>query len=72
MNKFNFLQTAAYTILKKQLDETGGEFTGTMDDIADGATYVKTENNFTDDEKTKLSGLTGGLTSAQALAIGLL
>lgn len=50
----------------------GSSFTGDMDDIDDGAIYVKTENNFTDGEKTKLSGLTGGLTSAQALAIGLL
>lgn len=45
MNKFNFFQTAAYAILKKQLDETGGEFTGTMDDIANGSTYVKTHND---------------------------
>jgi len=52
----------------------GGAFSGTMDDIPDGTTYVKTENNYTDAEKTKLSGLenSSGLTSAQALAIGLL
>jgi hypothetical protein len=36
----------------------GGSFDGTMDDIPNGTTYVKTENNFTDDEKTKL-GLIG-------------
>jgi hypothetical protein len=34
----------------------GGSFSGTMDDIANGATYVKTENNFTDAYKTKLDG----------------
>ena len=27
---------------------TGGSFAGTMDDITDGVTYVKTENNLTD------------------------
>ena len=43
----------------------GGSFEGDMDDIDDGATYVKTENNYTDEEKTKLDGLTGGLTQGQ-------
>ena len=33
----------------------GGSFSGTMDDIEDGITYVKTENNYTDGEKSKLS-----------------
>lgn len=33
----------------------GGSFAGDMDDIPDGATYVKTENNLTDAEKTILS-----------------
>lgn len=45
----------------------GGEFSGTMDDIEDGTTYVKTENNYTDEEKTKLAGLgeSNGLTQQQ-------
>ena len=30
------------------------EFNGTMDDIPDGSTYVKTENNFSDADKNKL------------------
>lgn len=37
----------------------GGSFSGDMDDIPDGSTYVKTENNLTDAEKTKLSNLSG-------------
>lgn len=32
----------------------------TMDDLTDGSTYVKTENNYTDAEKTKLSGIEAG------------
>ena len=32
----------------------------TLDDIADGTTYVKSENNYTDTEKTKLSGIETG------------
>lgn len=38
---------------------TGG-FAGTMDDIPDGTTYVKTENNFTDALSSKLSGIADG------------
>jgi hypothetical protein len=37
----------------------GGSFDGTMDDIPNGTTYVKTENNLTDADKTKLSNLSG-------------
>lgn len=37
----------------------GGSFSGTMDDIPDGTTYVKTENNLTDAEKTILSNTSG-------------
>ena len=42
---------------------TGNEFdttTNTMDDITDGTTYVKTENNFTDTLLTKLNGIEAG------------
>jgi hypothetical protein len=38
----------------------GGSFSGTMDDIANGTTYVKTENNYTDSEVTKLAGIASG------------
>lgn len=37
-----------------------GGFTGTMDDITDGATYVKTENNYTDADAAKLAGIAAG------------
>lgn len=37
----------------------GGSFAGDMDDIPDGATYVKTENNLTDAEKTILGNTSG-------------
>jgi hypothetical protein len=47
------------TIKKIQLGGGGGSFDGTMDDIPNGSTYVKTENNLTDAEKTKLSNLSG-------------
>lgn len=36
--------------------DTGG-FSGNMDDIVDGSSYVKTENNFTDAAASKLSSL---------------
>lgn len=37
----------------------GGSFAGDMDDIPDGTTYVKTENNLTDAEKTILGNTSG-------------
>jgi hypothetical protein len=40
----------------------GGAFDGTMDDITDGTTYVKTHNDFTDAAETKLSGIATGAT----------
>lgn len=36
------------------------DVTGTLDDIDDGVTYVKSENNFTDALKTKLDGIEAG------------
>jgi hypothetical protein len=42
---------------------TGNEFqktTDTMDDITNGSTYVKTTNDYTSTEKTKLSGIETG------------
>jgi hypothetical protein len=35
----------------------GGSFDGTMDDIPNGTTYVKTENNYSDAEKSKLDSI---------------
>jgi hypothetical protein len=46
----------------------GGSFSGTMDDIPDGTTYVKTENNLTDAEKTILSNTSGTNTGDQDLS----
>lgn len=43
----------------------GGSFSGTMDDITNGTTYVKTENNYTDADKSKLDGLSSGLSQQQ-------
>lgn len=36
------------------------DVTGTLDDIDDGVTYVKSENNFTDALKSKLDGIEAG------------
>jgi hypothetical protein len=46
-------------------------FAGTMDDIADGVTYVKTENNYNDAAVTKLaSAINAGEAIAYAVALG--
>jgi len=45
----------------------GGTFDGTMDDIPNGVTYVKTENNLTDAEKTILSNTSGTNTGDNAV-----
>lgn len=49
-------------ILNGSSINTGGDgtFSGTMDDIADGITYVKTENNYTDAAVSKLAGIAAG------------
>jgi hypothetical protein len=39
---------------KKYVDDNAG-FAGTMDDITDGSTYVKTHNDYSDAEVTKVS-----------------
>jgi hypothetical protein len=41
-------------------DDVGGTFSGTMDDITDGTTYVKTHNDYTDTEQSKLAGIAEG------------
>jgi hypothetical protein len=46
----------------------GGSFSGTIHDIPDGTTYVKTENNLTDAEKTILSNTSGTNTGDQDLS----
>lgn len=63
----DFLNTLELKELASKLDPyithpaiTGGSFSGTMDDIADGATYVKTENNYNDAAVTKLGGIAAG------------
>lgn len=50
-------QTAAKDSVIDWIDEYGGSgtFSGDMDDIPDGTTYVKTHNDFTDAAETKLS-----------------
>lgn len=45
----------------------GGTFDGTMDDIPNELTYVKTENNLTDAEKTILSNTSGTNTGDNAV-----
>lgn len=40
----------------------GGTFDGDMDDIPDGTTYVKTENNYDDAAVSKLGGIEAGAT----------
>lgn len=46
----------------------GGDFSGTMDDIDDGVTYVKTENNYTDAEKAVVAATSGTNTGDQDLS----
>ena len=41
----------------------GGSFSGTMDDIPNGSTYVKTHNDYTGTEKSKLAGIASGATA---------
>lgn len=52
ITKFKNGEVLVYNSVSKQWEadtiEGGGGFTGTMDDISDGTTYVKTENNLTD------------------------
>lgn len=48
------------------VDNGGGTITvATLDDIPDGSTYVKSENNFTDALKNKLDGVDTGATDDQ-------
>jgi hypothetical protein len=44
----------------------GGSFSGDMDDIPDGTTYVKTENNYTDADAAKVAATSGTNTGDNA------
>jgi hypothetical protein len=44
----------------------GGAFAGDMDDIPDGTTYVKTENNYTDADAAKVAATSGTNTGDNA------
>ncbi len=50
----------SYILNKPTIPSSLGDLSGTLDDITDGATYVKSTNDFTDNEKTKLSGIASG------------
>jgi hypothetical protein len=43
--------------------DAGSSFSGTMDDIANGLIYVKTENNYSSADASKLSGIGSGATA---------
>lgn len=64
ITKFKNGEVLVYNSVSKQWEadtiEGGGGFTGTMDDISDGTTYVKTENNYTDADASKLAGIAAG------------
>lgn len=49
----------------------GGTFSGTMDDIPDGTTYVKTENNYTDADAAKVAATSGTNTGDQTSIVGI-
>lgn len=63
--------SAWYTLLANIIDanDSGGSFSGTMDDIPNGAVYVKTENNFTDAYLAIVSGVTAALAAKQATLV---
>jgi hypothetical protein len=49
----------------------GGSFSGDMDDIPDGTTYVKTENNYTDADVAKVAATSGTNTGDQTSIVGI-
>jgi hypothetical protein len=49
----------------------GGSFSGDMDDIPDGTTYVKTENNYTDADAAKVAATSGTNTGDQTSIVGI-
>lgn len=50
----------SYILNKPDIPAELSDLGGDLDDIADGATYVKSENNFTDAYKTKLDSIATG------------
>ena len=50
----------SFILNKPDIPTELSDLAGDLDDIADGATYVKSENNFTDTLKTKLDGIAEG------------
>ena len=55
-NGAGFITSGDIPAIPDSLDD----LSGTLDDIDDGATYVKSTNDFTDAEQTKLSGIEEG------------
>ncbi len=49
-----------FILNKPIIPEELADLTGDLDDIADGTTYVKSENNYTDAEKSKLAAIAAG------------
>jgi len=58
----------AYVDSQVQSKDALSELSGTLDDVADGTTYVKSTNDFTDAEVTKLSGIETAATADQTNA----
>ena len=50
----------SYIQNKPSVPSSLSELSGTLDDIANGTTYVKSHNDFTDSEQSKLSGIASG------------
>ena len=57
---WNAISGDAQILNKPTICTSLGDFSGDMDDINNGSTYVKTENDFTDVLKTKLDGIAAG------------
>ncbi|MEO1945508.1 MAG: hypothetical protein ABGY11_14495, partial [Candidatus Thioglobus sp.] len=55
----------AYVDSQVQSKDALSELSGTLDDITDGTTYVKSTNDFTDANVTKLSGIETSATADQ-------
>ncbi len=51
---------AAVDEVKGDIPTALGDLSGTLDDITDGLTYVKSTNDYTDAEKSKLGGIEAG------------
>ncbi len=56
----------AYVDSQVQSKDALSELSGSLDDIADGSTYVKSTNDFTDTDHSKLDGIETGATADQS------